>query len=99
MILTADNPRAEDPARIISQIRQGIVPTNTHAAGLEHIAIHDRAAAIDHAIAEAAPGDAVVIAGKGHEVDQQVGNERLPFDDRVVARAALERRRRRASLS
>jgi len=99
VILTADNPRSEDPARIISQISQGIVSANTHAHGLEHIAIHDRAAAIHHAIAEASPGDAVVIAGKGHEVDQQVGNERLPFDDRVVARAALERRRTRASLS
>ena len=96
VILTADNPRSEDPAEIIAQIRLGIVATDTTGVGPIQIAIPDRASAIERAIVQATPGDAVVIAGKGHEVEQQVGSERFPFDDRAVARAALERRRTRA---
>ena len=56
-------------------------------------------AAIERAIDEAEPGDAVVIAGKGHETYQVVGDERRPFDDRLVARAALARRRARPRVS
>ena len=95
VILTADNPRSEDPADIITEIRLGLVAAERSSAGLEHIAIPDRESAIEQAIAQAVPGDAVVIAGKGHEVEQQVGDERFPFDDRAAARAALERRRAR----
>lgn len=98
VVLTSDNPRSEDPLRIISEIRRGIVPSNGAETGPAHVAIADRGRAIEHAINQADPGDAVVIAGKGHETDQQVGDERHPFDDRVVARAALARRRARARL-
>jgi UDP-N-acetylmuramoyl-L-alanyl-D-glutamate--2,6-diaminopimelate ligase len=94
VILTADNPRSEDPAQIIAEISRGIVSTNASSERLVHIAIPDRAAAIERAIAQAEPGDAVVIAGKGHEVEQQMGGKRFPFDDRSTARAALKRRRR-----
>ncbi len=96
VVLTSDNPRSEDPDRIIDQIRRGVLST-AGAAGCRHLAITDRRAAIERAIAEAEPGDAVVIAGKGHECVQEIGGERLPFEDRVVAREALADRRIRGA--
>ncbi|HET6951826.1 MAG TPA: UDP-N-acetylmuramoyl-L-alanyl-D-glutamate--2,6-diaminopimelate ligase, partial [Acidimicrobiales bacterium] len=85
VVVTSDNPRSEDPAAIIDQILQGIA-----AAG--HVTVEpDRAAAIDLAVAGAAPGDVVVIAGKGHETTQILADREIPFDDRVEARRALER--------
>ena len=93
VILTTDNPRSENPESIIKEIQHGIVSTNRQASGLVDIAIHDRAAAIDYAIASAEPGDSVVIAGKGHEVEQHFGDKRVPFDDRVAARGSLKKRR------
>ena len=95
VVLTSDNPRSEDPDRIIDQIRCGILGT-AGAAECRHLAIADRRAAIERAIAEAEPGDAVVIAGKGHERVQEIGGRQLPFEDRVVAREALAHRRTRA---
>src|SRR6185295_5050529 len=86
-IITNDNPRSEDPSRIASSIEDGIKQTR----GAYRVEL-DRARAIDMAIAQAAAGDAVLIAGKGHETYQQVGAEKRPFDDREVARAALARR-------
>ena len=87
VLLTSDNPRGEDPLVIIEAVRSGMERT----AGL---AVEpDRGAAIAQAVAEAGPGDVVVIAGKGHEATQVVGDEQLAFDDRVVAREALRRRR------
>ena len=83
VLLTSDNPRGEDPLAIIDAVRSGIART-------EGLTIEpDRATAIAKAIGEAAPGDVVVIAGKGHESVQLVGDRSLPFDDRAVARAAL----------
>ena len=83
-IVTSDNPRSEDPDAIIAEILTGIDP----GAGAE--AIPDRAQAIRAAVAQAGPGDVVVIAGKGHEQGQELADgEKLPFDDREVARAAL----------
>ncbi len=82
-VLTSDNPRTEDPARIIADTQAGI------PAGTEHIVIVDRRDAIHHAIQLARPGDAVVIAGKGHEDYQIVGKTKYPFDDRLVAQEAL----------
>ena len=83
VVLTSDNPRSEDPAAIISQVRSGIADDTTLAVE------PDRRRAIALALEEARPGDLVVIAGKGHEAYQQVGEERRPFDDRAVARELL----------
>ncbi len=87
-IVTSDNPRAEDPAAIIGEIVAG-VPAG--AAGDRVDVLPDRRAAIERAVTAARPGDVVVVAGKGHETTQVVAGQSLPFDDRVVARAALAR--------
>lgn len=84
VVLTDDNPRSEDPAAIVREVLAGI------AGPLCGTVIHDRAEAIQYAIRHARPGDLVLIAGKGAELNQTRGNEVLPFDDRAVARAALE---------
>lgn len=82
-IFTADNPRKEDPEAILADMRAGLKhPENTQT-------IADRASAIAAAIAAAGPGDQVLIAGKGHETYQIIGEERLAFDDREVARQAM----------
>ena len=90
VVLTSDNPRSEDPEAIIEDIERGISRSDS-----PHLAITDRRAAIARAIGDAAPGDMVVIAGKGHERHQVIGSQALPFDDAVVARAALDARRSR----
>jgi len=77
VIVTDDNPRGEDPAAIRSDILAG-APGATEAAG--------RRSAIRAAIAQAGPGDIVLLAGKGHEQGQIVGDKVLPFDDVAVAR-------------
>ena len=99
VVVTSDNPRFEDPDHIIDEIRRGIDSSTTAATGPPHLEIADRGVAIERAIDEAEPGDAIVIAGKGHETHQVVGDERRPFDDRLVARAALARRRARSHVS
>ncbi|MBW3540345.1 MAG: UDP-N-acetylmuramoyl-L-alanyl-D-glutamate--2,6-diaminopimelate ligase [Planctomycetes bacterium] len=83
-IVTSDNPRSENPQQIIRDILPGL-----HATGREPYIEPDRAEAIRWAIRHAAPGDAVLIAGKGHETEQIIGSERLPFDDRQTALEAL----------
>jgi UDP-N-acetylmuramoyl-L-alanyl-D-glutamate--2,6-diaminopimelate ligase len=100
VVITSDNPRSEDPMQIIEEIKRGIVvpadrtpPRGTPAKSTPHLAIVDRKAAIERAIREAAAGDLVLIAGKGHEKYQVIGERTLPFDDVEVARAALARRR------
>jgi UDP-N-acetylmuramoyl-L-alanyl-D-glutamate--2,6-diaminopimelate ligase len=89
VIVTSDNPRSEDPEAIIEQILDGIDPGGIGPAHpVEHTA--DRREAIAGAIHGAAPGDVVVIAGKGHEQGQEFeGGRKLPFDDATVAREAL----------
>ena len=87
IVLTDDNPRGENPAAIVTEIRAGIEAHGNVAV------VHDRAAAIRDAIAHAAPGDVVLVAGKGHERVQIVGKEERPFDDRTVAASALGDRR------
>ncbi|MEM6520479.1 MAG: UDP-N-acetylmuramoyl-L-alanyl-D-glutamate--2,6-diaminopimelate ligase [Cyanobacteria bacterium P01_C01_bin.70] len=84
-IVTSDNPRTEDPQRILADIVAGI-PT---ALPPEQI-VCDRAEAIHAAITQAQPGDCVLIAGKGHEDYQILGTEKIHFDDREQARKALE---------
>ena len=83
-IVTSDNPRTEDPQRILTDILEGIPATLP-----EEQVVCDRAAAIQSAIAQAQPGDCVLIAGKGHEDYQILGTEKIHFDDREQARAAL----------
>jgi UDP-N-acetylmuramyl tripeptide synthase len=94
VVITSDNPRSEDPARIIDEIERGI-PAGREASSRPPVieSLVDRAAAIERAVAMATPGDVVLIAGKGHEKYQQIGDRVLPFDDGEVARAALARRR------
>ncbi len=83
VVLTSDNPRSEDPKRIIQAIRQGI----GKRTGVE--VVIDRATAIELAVRGAGPEDVVVVAGKGHEVVQIVGHEERPFSDVAVVRASL----------
>jgi UDP-N-acetylmuramoyl-L-alanyl-D-glutamate--2,6-diaminopimelate ligase len=94
VVITSDNPRSEDPKRIIDEIERGI-PAGTQASTREPQveSVVDRAAAIERAVSIATAGDVVLIAGKGHEKYQQIGDRVLPFDDGEVARAALARRR------
>jgi len=94
VVITSDNPRSEEPARIIEEIERGI-PAGSQASSRTPAmeSVVDRAAAIERAVAIAAPGDVVLIAGKGHEKYQQIGDRVLPFDDGEVARAALRHRR------
>jgi len=92
IVVTSDNPRSEDPARIIEEIQRGITSDTRRDAG-QLLAIVDRGAAIAKAIEAAHPGDLVLVAGKGHEKYQVIGNRTLPFDDVAIAREALARRR------
>jgi UDP-N-acetylmuramoyl-L-alanyl-D-glutamate--2,6-diaminopimelate ligase len=85
-VVTSDNPRTEDPERILQDVVSGI-PTTANST-----VIGDRAEAIRTAILEARPGDGVLIAGKGHEDYQILGTEKVHFDDREQARSALELR-------
>lgn len=90
VVVTSDNPRSEAPAAILEEIRAGVdaAPSPRAARVVYEV---DRRAAIAEALRLAAPGDVVVLAGKGHETYQIVGDAKLPFDDRVVAREELAR--------
>ena len=81
--VTSDNPRSEDPLAIVGEVVAGM--------GGDYEVEPDRAAAIARAVDEAADGDVVVIAGKGHEQGQEFADRTIPFDDRDVARDALRR--------
>jgi UDP-N-acetylmuramoyl-L-alanyl-D-glutamate--2,6-diaminopimelate ligase len=91
VVMTSDNPRTEDPARIIEEIKRGI-PSASDKGGAT-FTILDRKEAIQFAIRKAEPGDLVLLAGKGHERTQMIGTTELPFDEAAIAREALERRR------
>jgi UDP-N-acetylmuramoyl-L-alanyl-D-glutamate--2,6-diaminopimelate ligase len=100
VVVTSDNPRSEDPMQIIDEIARGMPTTSrarngsvTTGSAPKVLTIVERAAAIERAVREAAAGDLVLIAGKGHERYQVIGSRTLPFDDVEVARAALGRRR------
>jgi UDP-N-acetylmuramoyl-L-alanyl-D-glutamate--2,6-diaminopimelate ligase len=84
VVLTSDNPRTEDPERILDDLAIGL-----EGAAFERIA--DRRAAIEAALRAARPGDTVVLAGKGHETYQVVGTTKHPFDEREVVAACLAR--------
>lgn len=85
VVVTSDNPRGEDPQSIIAGICSGF----RHR---EPTVIIDREQAIHFAVTNAAPGDVILVAGKGHENYQLVGEQSLPFDDVLVATAALQAR-------
>jgi UDP-N-acetylmuramoyl-L-alanyl-D-glutamate--2,6-diaminopimelate ligase len=93
IVVTSDNPRTEDPARIIDEIRRGLSAGMRRDGGHRLLTIVDRAEAISRAVELARPGDLVLIAGKGHEKYQVIGERAVPFDDVDVAREALGRRR------
>jgi len=88
IVITSDNPRSEDPSLIIDQIVAGLSSAGRQKADVEP----DRRAAIAMAVAQARPGDVVLIAGKGHETYQVVGEERLDFDDVKAAQEIIRRR-------
>ena len=85
VILTSDNPRTEDPEQILTDAQVGI-----EKIGKPYLKIADRREAIHHAVNQARANDLVLIAGKGHEDYQIIGREVLHFDDREVAREALD---------
>jgi UDP-N-acetylmuramoyl-L-alanyl-D-glutamate--2,6-diaminopimelate ligase len=78
-IVTSDNPRTEDPERILDDIVGGM-------GAARHERIEDRRAAIARALELAGPDDVVLLAGKGHETYQIRGTEKLPFDERAIVR-------------
>jgi UDP-N-acetylmuramoyl-L-alanyl-D-glutamate--2,6-diaminopimelate ligase len=82
-IVTSDNPRSESPESIIDAVMSGVV------SGANVVRDADRRSAIARALESASPGDVVVVAGKGHETTQTIGELVVPFDDRVVARELL----------
>jgi UDP-N-acetylmuramoyl-L-alanyl-D-glutamate--2,6-diaminopimelate ligase len=81
-IVTSDNPRTEDPEKILADIRAGL-------RGSAHEVVADRREAIYRAVELAQAGDIVLIAGKGHENYQEINGKRFPFDDVSVARNAI----------
>jgi UDP-N-acetylmuramoyl-L-alanyl-D-glutamate--2,6-diaminopimelate ligase len=108
VIVTSDNPRTEDPNRIIEEIVRGVAvpaertrpaeardgqPKYTPPKATAHMAIVDRKLAIERAIELARAEDVVLVAGKGHEKYQVIGEREIPFDDVAVARQALAKRR------
>ncbi len=86
VVVTSDNPRTENPAKILQDVVAGI------PAGVEALIEGDRRTAILQAILQAQPGDGVLIAGKGHEDYQILGTEKVHFDDREEAQSALQQR-------
>jgi len=81
-IISTDNPRTEDPERILDEIEEGL-------AGVAHLRITDRQEAIERALGLAKPGDTLVLAGKGHETYQVYGTEKVPFDEAAIVRDSL----------
>ena len=91
LFFTSDNPRGEDPMQIIREIEEGLLSLRGEKKGECRIIV-DRKEAIKAAVFEANPGDLVLIAGKGHEETQWIGSVKIDFDDRIVARDALQNR-------
>ena len=85
-IVTSDNPRSEDPMQIIKEVEEGIVRANPQS---NYMLILDRREAIKKAIEIARKNDAVVIAGKGHETYQLIGDKVIPWSDRDIAKELI----------
>jgi len=92
VVVTSDNPRTEDPGKIIDDVTRGVPPGERNANAF--FTIVDRSEAINRAVSLAQPGDLVLLAGKGHEKTQVIGTQEIPFDEVEIAREALRRRRR-----
>ena len=90
VVLTSDNPRSEDPEAILADALPGVLATGT-----DHVVEADRARAIRLALEAAEAGDIVLLAGKGHEKEQVLRDQTIPFDDAAVAAAALRKLPRR----
>jgi UDP-N-acetylmuramoyl-L-alanyl-D-glutamate--2,6-diaminopimelate ligase len=89
VVATSDNPRSEDPMAILSEVEVGL----RRAGGIEgqnYRLLPDRREAIQYALKLASAGDTVLLAGKGHETYQIIGDQSFPFDDRAVARELLD---------
>jgi UDP-N-acetylmuramoyl-L-alanyl-D-glutamate--2,6-diaminopimelate ligase len=86
-VITSDNPRSEDPHQIAEAVMSGVPADSNHLLEI------DRRTAIDAAIDAADDGDVVLVLGRGHEPEQDLGFEKVPFDDREVAAESLRRRR------
>ena len=90
VVLTSDNPRTEDPMAILREVEVGVREALEHRSHVQYRLVPDRREAIGAAIREAHRGDMVLIAGKGHEDYQIVGTKKFHFDDREVAREAIQ---------
>ncbi len=84
VVATSDNPRSEEPLAILAEIEPGL-----KSSGVRFTIEPDRAAAIGLVLAEARPGDVVLLAGKGHEKEQILAGRTIPFDDAEIALSAL----------
>ncbi|WP_428846869.1 UDP-N-acetylmuramoyl-L-alanyl-D-glutamate--2,6-diaminopimelate ligase [Nocardia terpenica] len=98
LVITDDNPRSEDPAAIRAAVHTGALGIAETERG-EVVEIGDRAAAVAAAVDWARPGDAVLVAGKGHETGQEIAGVKYPFDDREVLAEALSRKTKDLTLS
>jgi UDP-N-acetylmuramoyl-L-alanyl-D-glutamate--2,6-diaminopimelate ligase len=81
-VVTSDNPRTEDPERILDEIEEGM-------QGTAHLRIVDRREAIQRALGLLQAGDCLLLAGKGHEEYQVLGTTKVPFDERAIVRDTL----------
>jgi UDP-N-acetylmuramoyl-L-alanyl-D-glutamate--2,6-diaminopimelate ligase len=90
VILTSDNPRTEDPLAILHDVEIGVRDALMRRQHVQYHLMPDRREAISAAICEARRGDMVLIAGKGHEDYQIIGTQKFHFDDREVAREAIQ---------
>ena len=84
-IITSDNPRTEEPAKIVNQIEEGIKKTKG-----KYECIVDRTEAIKKAIEMAQKNDIIVLAGKGHETYQEINHVKNPYDERVIIKNVIE---------
>ena len=83
-IISSDNPRTEEPEKIVKQIEEGIIKTKG-----KYVTIVDRTDAIKHAIEIANKNDIIVLAGKGHETYQEINKEKYPYDERKIVRKII----------
>jgi UDP-N-acetylmuramoyl-L-alanyl-D-glutamate--2,6-diaminopimelate ligase len=90
-VVTSDNPRSEDPEKIVEEVASGLAP------GTDSLVVVDRREAIGAAVAAAGQGDLVLVLGRGHEPMQESGGEKRPFDDRTVASEVLAEARKSAN--
>ncbi|MGC2247928.1 MAG: cyanophycin synthetase, partial [Terriglobales bacterium] len=89
VVLTSDNPRSEDPLAIINDAVVGLQKSGLQKSGTKYVTEPDRRKAIELAVGRAAPGDIVLLAGKGHEKTQTANGKAIRFDDVEVAREML----------